>query len=163
QVRFPGSTAIQLINVGNATGDGFDFAPIIKGLASQKNRVAKLDEVYRTQPLPLYTYASLAGHDEFEAWAYLASSPHRGIRCCDDHVDDLRETLEAVGRCRTLLVDLTALHTLARLDLLKVFGSTKRTFAVSQTTLDRLQHLAEEAAEDQGEGGSVALTETGGL
>ena len=81
QVRFPGASAIQLINVGSATGDGFDFTPIIKSLEEQKKHIERLDELYRTQPLPLYTYASLAGRDEFEAWAHLAASRDRGLRC----------------------------------------------------------------------------------
>ena len=57
QFRFPGASAIQLVNVGNPAGDGYDFSAVVRGLEEQRRHIATLDGLYRTRPLPLVTDA----------------------------------------------------------------------------------------------------------
>ncbi len=161
QVRFPGGSACQVVHVGS--GDAFDPTPIIKSLQDRRRQIEFLDNAYRTQPVPLHTYASLAGSAEPETWAHLASNADLGIRCFDGRRDELAAGLELARRCKAVVVDLTAIFTLAHLDLLRVLRSDTRSAVVAQTTFDRLQHLAEEAAQERGEGGSLLLDDQGRL
>jgi tetratricopeptide (TPR) repeat protein len=161
QVKFPGGSACQLIHVGS--GDVFDPTPIIRSLQDRKRQIEVLDETYRTQPLPLDAYTRLAGTTELEVWVHLASKPDLGIRCFNGRRDEMATGLELAKQCKTVVADLTAILTLARLDLLCLLQSSTRSVVVAQTTFDRLQQLAEEAASEPREGGSVLLDDNGQL
>jgi tetratricopeptide (TPR) repeat protein len=161
QVRFPGASAVQVVHVGH--GDQFDPSAIITTLEKRRKHVEDLDELYRTQPLPLYTYADLVGRDEFEAWGHLVSSPNLGIRCWNEQMEDQRTALDQVRESKAVVIDISALCTLAHLGLLKVLCSPGRSFAVAQATFDRLQHLVERAEDDKRAEGSLHVTRTGSL
>ena len=161
QVRFPGASAIQMFRAGG--GDEFDLSPMIRSLEDRRRHVQELDEQYRTRPLPLRTFAELAGRDEFETWEYLAANPGLGIRCFNGQTEGLREGLDLFRKSKTVVVDLVALYTLAKLELLSVLRSPSRPFVVSQTTFDQLQHMAEQADEERRSEGSVTLAGDGKL
>lgn len=161
QLRFPGGSAIQMIHVGSE-GE-FDPSPIIESLEGRKKHVEQLDQNYRSGPMPFPLYAELAGRDEFQAWAHLASDPVLGIRCGDGDGRELRTALDLVKASKTLTLDLTALITLAQLDVLKSVQGGSRRLVVSQTTFERVQHLAEQADDDWGRSSSVVLAPDGGL
>lgn len=161
QLRFPGASAIQLVHVGGE--GGFDFSPIVRSLEGRRKQIETLDDLYRTQPLPLPAYADLAGRDEFEAWGHLAATPGLGIRCFDGRAEDLRGGVELAGRAKSVVVDLTALWTLANLGLLSVLRTPGRSFLVARSVFERVQHLADLAHEERGTEGSVAVIDGGEL
>jgi tetratricopeptide (TPR) repeat protein len=161
QVRFPGGSACQLVHVGS--GDMFDPTPVIRGLQDRRRQIELLDEVYRTQAVPFHAYGRLAGSTEPEVWVHLAFTADLGIRCFNGRRDELAAGLELARRCKIVVVDLTAILTLGRLGLLRVLQSDTRSVLVAQTTFDRLQHLAEEAAHEGREGGSLLLDDHGQL
>jgi tetratricopeptide (TPR) repeat protein len=161
QSRFPGGTACQVVYVGS--GDNFDATPIIRTLEQRKQQIEKLDAIYRTNPMPLHTYAELAGRNEAEVWGHLATSHNLGIRCFNGRRDEIGVGLDQARRCNTLVVDLTAVLTLAHLGLLRVLRNEKRSIVVAQTTFDRLQHIAVDQHDDEREMGSVVLASDGRL
>ena len=161
QVRFEGASAIQLVRVGS--GDTFDPTPIIKSLEDRRRYLEWLNEQYRTQPVPLHCFAELSGRDEFEAWQHLAGSSDLGIRCSNGRDDDLRAGMGSLGQAKNVVLDLTALYTLANLDLLSVFQTSARSYVVAQTTFDRIRHLVDRAEEERDSEGSIIGTEGGRL
>jgi nucleoside phosphorylase/tetratricopeptide (TPR) repeat protein len=161
QQRFPGGSAIQMIHVGS--GDEFDPSPIIRSLEGQKRHIEALDRAYRTGPMPLSMYAELAGRDELAAWGHLASDPDLGIRSADGDERELRAAMGRVKGCKTLVLDLTALITLAHLDLLRRLTTGARRCVVSQSVFERIQYLVERAEDDRGSIGSLVLAPDGGL
>jgi tetratricopeptide (TPR) repeat protein len=161
QARFPGASACQLVHVGS--GDEFDPTPIVRSLEDRRQQIETLDNLYRTQPMPLHTYAELAGVDETHVWIHLASRQDLGIRCFNGQRDELGAGLDLARQSKTIVVDLTAVLTLAHLGLLRALRREGRSVVVTQTTFDRLQHLADEAQDDGSEPGSVVLAEDGQL
>lgn len=163
QFRFPGATAIQLVNVGNPAGDGYDFSAVVRSLEDQRRHIASLDTLYRTQPIPLVTYANWAGRDEVAAWGHLVSDPTLGVRASDPRADDLRAAVRLAADASTVVLDLTGVLALAQLDLLAALGDSGGRFAVAQTAFDRLAHLAELADDDRRSEGVMMLTPDGQL
>jgi hypothetical protein len=161
QARFPGGSACQVVHVGS--GDEFDPTPIIRSLQDRRRQIEMLDDLYRTRPMPLHRYAELAGVYETDAWLHLALTPDLGIRCFEGQRDELGAGLVLVRQSKTIVVDLTAVLTLAQLGLLRALRSERRSVIVAQTTYDRLQHLAEEAQDNGCKRGSVLLAEDGQL
>jgi nucleoside phosphorylase/tetratricopeptide (TPR) repeat protein/transcription elongation GreA/GreB family factor len=157
QIRFPGGSAIQLMHVGS--GDEFDPTLILKGLKGRKESIHRLDEVYRRGTLPFATYADLAGSGEFAVWGHLVSDHTLGIRCFDGRSDGLREGMDLARAAKTLVLDLTALITLAQLDLLRLLTGSPRTLVVSRATFDRIQHLVERAEDTTPSEGSIHLAD----
>lgn len=160
QTRFPGGTAIQMVHVGS--GDVFDPSPIIQSLEERKHYFEKLDEAYRTGPMPFSMYVRLAGRDEIEAWDHLAADPNLGIRCAGSDTHELRMAMELVKESKTIVVDVSALISLARLDLLSLLGHSK-SCVVGQSTYEHIQHLVDAANDDSDSAGSVALANDGKL
>lgn len=158
QVRFPGGSAIQLVQVGSEE-KGFDPSVIVTTLKGRKDYIDALDAQYRKAPLPFATYVELAGCGEFAAWRHLISDPTLGIRCFDGRDDGLREGVELARSSKVIVLDLTALITLAHLDLLRVLGTSARVFVVSQETFDRIQHILEDANDERTSPGSVHLAD----
>jgi hypothetical protein len=161
QVRFPDSSACQMVRV--VTGDLFDPTPFVKGLQDRRRRIEQLDDLYRAHPIPFRTYAQWGGADELAAWEHLSSSSRLGIRCCSGQREEFREASEFLRTRRTIVLDATALHTLARLRLLSVLGTPGWTFVVSQATYDRYRDLAESGEVDDRERGTMMLRDDGGL
>jgi hypothetical protein len=161
QTRFPGGSACQLVHVGSE--EGFDPTPIIRSLEGRRRQIETLDTLYRTQPMPLHLYAQLAGANEEEVWRYLASSHSLGIRCFNGQRGELGAGLELVRQCKTIVVDLTAVLTLAHLGLLHALRSEGRLVVIAQTTFDRLQQLAEDGRDDGRAVGTIVLADDGQL
>lgn len=161
QVRFPGGTAIQMVHVG--TGDKFDPTPIIKNLEERKQQIKELEAAYRSSPMPFQVFADLAARNEPIAWAHLVSNSDLGIRCFNGQSDGLRAGMMLAGKCKTMVLDLTALITLLHLEMLRVLRCSSRVYVVTQTTFDRLQFLVEQAEFDKQSGGSITLADDGSL
>src|SRR5262249_19349649 len=77
--------------------------------------------------------------------------------------NELRVAMDLAKACKTLVLDLTALITLAQLDLFRLLRGNSRRCVVSQTVFDRIQHLAERAEEDRDSDGSFVLAQDGQL
>lgn len=161
QLRFPGGTAIQLITVGS--GDEFDPSPIIKSLELRKKSIEQLNDQYRARRLPFSTYVELSGRDEIEVWGYLVSNPDLGIYCSRGDVNELQAGLSLARECKSVVLDLTALLTMAQLGQLELLNSATRTFEIGQTTFDRLQHFVDSAEDAKRAAGSVVLSNDGQL
>jgi tetratricopeptide (TPR) repeat protein len=161
RVRFPNGRAVQLVEVGDE--DGFDPSPIIKGLSDRKRFLEELDRTYRSNPLPFATYAELSGGDDFAAWGHLLSKPDLGIRCSTGQHQGLLTAIQLAKDSSTVVVDLTAIMTLAQLDLLKVLGTLSGSAIISQSTIDRIRHHLDRAEDDRRSAGSIMLTDDGQL
>jgi hypothetical protein len=99
----------------------------------------------------------MGGKDEIVTWGHLTSDHTLGIRCCNEPIESLLTAVPLLGRCKSVVLDLIALNTLGQLELLKLLGSKSHRFLVSQTTIERLQHLAEDAEEDRRSEGTIGL------
>ena len=154
QINFPDSSACQLVRAG--MGEAFDPTPFVKSLQDRREHIRQIDDLYQAHPLPVSTYTRWSGADEFAAWEHLAS-PRLGFRCCTGHRDELRAGLERTRDRGTVVLDISALHTLARLDLLRVLGSRQWKFVVSQATYDHFRDLEDNEERDPRERKTMAL------
>jgi tetratricopeptide (TPR) repeat protein len=161
QVRFPNTSTCQVVRA--VTNNVFDPTPFVKGLQDRRRHIERLDELYQTQPIPLHTYAAWGGSDAFSAWEYLAGSPRRGIHCFNGPRDEFVAALERVRARKTVVLDSTALHTLARLRLLRVLSSPHWIFVVSQNTYDHLRDRVDSAEREPRELGNLFLRGEDGL
>ncbi|MFO0847148.1 MAG: hypothetical protein U0871_01125 [Gemmataceae bacterium] len=162
QVRFPGATGCQLLRLGS--GDAFDPSVIVRGLEEKRQHIRAVEDGYRTGPMPLVMFARLAGRNEFDTWGHLTADPSLGVRCADGRAEELQAAAERVRACRTLVLDVTALITLATLDLLSVLSRGGRRFVVPRAVFEQVRGLLEETEQDDGDGrGDLSLTDTGHL
>jgi tetratricopeptide (TPR) repeat protein len=161
QVNFPNSSACQMVRV--MTGDVLDPTPFVKSLEDRRRHINEIDEAYRTEPIPFRTYAAWGGADEFAAWEHLAACPRLGIRCSTGSRNEFREALGVARSRKTVVLDSTALHTLARLKLLSVLASPRWAFVVSQTTYDHFRDLVDRDEREPRQRGTMLLRGDGGL
>jgi hypothetical protein len=99
RIRFPDGQAVQLVDVGGATG--FDPSPIIKGLSDRKQSIEELDRTYRSNPMPFAMYTESSGGDDFVAWGHLVSQPDLGIRCAAGPPGGLLHAVQLAKDCST--------------------------------------------------------------
>ncbi len=161
QFRFPGGTAFQMIHVG--TDDEFDPTPIIKSLEERRAYVERLDEIYRSHPMPFSTYVRIAGRDEIEIWQYLVAKADLGIRCSMSDLREWRAAIDIAKESQTFVLDLTALLTLAGLDLLPLIQKSSRKCVVSQTVYEHIQSLVEQSEDARDSQNGFLFTEGGRL
>jgi hypothetical protein len=161
RVNFPNGTAVQMIDVG--AENGFDPSPIIKGLAERRRFLEELDRTFQSKPMPFAMYAELSGGDDFAAWGHLVSQSVLGIRCSTGQPNSLLTAVQSAKGCSTIVLELTAILTLAHLDLLRVLGSMTGSVVVSQATFDRLRFHVERAEDLRQSAGSIVLTDDGQL
>ncbi|MGL6074634.1 MAG: PIN domain-containing protein [Fimbriiglobus sp.] len=148
QVRFPGSSAIQMIDVGGPDGD-FNLNPLINSLDGQRRHIDQISEMYRTQPIPLVSFARMAGRDEIVTWQHLSSHQSLGIRCCNSPAENLRSAVHLLAQSKSVVLDLLAINTLGQIGLLSLLDKQTPKLIVSQSTFERLVQLAEDAEGDQ--------------
>jgi len=141
QIRFPRSSAFRLWDVG--PGPNIDLSPLREMGERRRQHLDRLETQYRTSPLPIHTYAELAGWDEFAAWMQLTRDPRLGIRCFHGQSPEFQIGVELLKQSSTIVLDLTSLCTLGHLDLLRLLGDAGKPFVVSQSTWDRLRELTD--------------------
>jgi tetratricopeptide (TPR) repeat protein len=159
QVRFSASSAFQLVRVVN---DGaVDLTPIYRSLDEQRARVEGLQRLYRDQLMPVFLFAQTAGSDELAALHHLAGTPGLGIRCCAGSPEELERASTAFRSASAVVLDVTALYTLARLGRLDVLRRCGRRFVIGQATFDLLRGLAERWEDSRR--GAICGPATGGV
>jgi tetratricopeptide (TPR) repeat protein len=148
QVRFPTREDLQQVRLateGSEDNEQLDPTPIFASLDRRRERVQQALSVFHRQPTPVHLLASSVGRHIFETLNSLTRNPNAGVRwCCLGNVNEREEALGALRDCRSVVLDLTALYTVWRLnlfDLLRRWGS--RPFCVSQTTLDKVRDIIE--------------------
>jgi hypothetical protein len=87
----------------------------------------------------------MVGRDAFEAMDFLTGRPDLGVRCCNGDEAEREEAIRGLDGDVTVVLDLTAVFTVWRLDLTRLLAQQGRIrFALSQTTFDELRDIAEE-------------------
>src|SRR5262249_16376865 len=87
--------------------------------------------------------AKSLGRHLFEAFDSLTSDPTSGVRwCCLGNLDERQEALQAWRTSQAVVLDLTALYTIRRLNLFHLFrGCSSLPFIPSHATFDQLKDI----------------------
>jgi tetratricopeptide (TPR) repeat protein len=147
QERFPDREAVQVMRLtreGGEDGD-LDLTPLLASLDERRRHVRQLQGTYATHPTPLHLFSEAVGGHLFEAMSHLTATPDAGIRwCCQGGEEDRAEALGAARDHRSLVLDLTALFAVWRLDLAGLLRRwPDRRLTLAQATFDTLRGIVQ--------------------
>ncbi len=115
QVRFPGTSAIQLIKMEHE-GE-FDISPIVKSLEERRKYVDQVLEEFKRLPAATAFLAKWLGLSYWEAHESLTMLPEIGIRCCLGRSEGLDSALTQLRAAKKLVLDQSAIVTVHNLEL----------------------------------------------
>jgi len=155
QLRFPDAPEIELVRVKpDPCSEALDVSTILASVDRRAERVERVKEIYRSIPVTIHMFGELIGKSAFDATEALATSPDMKVNCCLGNDEEQSLALEALKSANTVIVDLTALATLAMLDDLRLLAVWPKDLAISQATLgelhERLRHEKHQAGEGAG-------------
>jgi tetratricopeptide (TPR) repeat protein len=152
-VRFDQTPGLKRMSVqASAGGEGSDEAvrAILDMVTERDKLIREAEKLYMEGRAPIGTLAGLIRKNVIDIWDGLAGSHQRGILCCLGTPDERERAVRLITDHRGVVIDITALLTCERLQILglakKVFGE----LLVGQSTLDLLQ----EAVSERGKFGS---------
>lgn len=147
QERFPDSGGIQVMRLSRqgAEDSDLDLTPLLASLDERRRHVTQLQRTYATHPTPLYLFSKAAGGHLFDTMSHLTATPEAGIRwCCQGGEEERAESRDAARDNRMVVLDLTALFAIWRLDLAGLLRRwTDRSLSVTQATFDRLRGIVQ--------------------
>ena len=148
EARFPGEEFVHRFDVATSPDSPRAGEEMLAQMAPMvERRVQTLDEMhalYRENPLPANFFASNLGSTVFEAQTHLASTQGIGPRCCLGNVDERETALRHLRAANTLVIDPTALCTIALLGLQDDIKAWPVRCMVGQATLQELRDLIRE-------------------
>lgn len=145
QLRFPDLPYIQMVRLtdhSDETSEQFDFAPLLRAIDAQHIRAERVFELYRQQPCPIHTVATILGEDDIATLMKLAGNAQTPIRSRygEREVADaeMAAGMEALRAGLRPILDPTALATIILLGLDSELGCLSPRVGVTPATLDAL-------------------------
>ncbi|HVN26966.1 MAG TPA: hypothetical protein VMT64_00690, partial [Candidatus Binataceae bacterium] len=138
--RFPGLPEIEMIHADPkaALEIPYNLVGVARGMSSAEIR-NNAHKLYALTPISIHGYSERIGTDDLHGIFSLAARPDAIIKCCQGSEEELNAALTAHRRANSIVLDLTAIATLALLDRLDLLETWPRRFLVSQSTLDELR------------------------
>lgn len=156
QLRFPDTPEVEVVRVKpDPNSEALDLSALLASVDRRAERVEKVKEVYRSTPVTIHMFGAPFGNNAFQATVALATAPDTKINCCVGSADEEVAALEALKNANTVIVDLSALATLAMLDGLRFITAWPKELAVSQATIGELHELLRRERLTTGDGAGV--------
>jgi len=159
QKRFPELPDIQAMRMevhldptGQLQPDLTDFFASFDRIVAQHDSIM---EAYRSQPLPLHLLAGASGHCDFDEYIRIALDGATNVRCCRGSAPEHIAAMVALRNATAVVLDLSAIATLALLDALDSLAVFPCSILVSELTLAELKRSGEEPSCGRGEMGSL--------
>ncbi|MFO0881268.1 MAG: hypothetical protein U0840_28515 [Gemmataceae bacterium] len=147
QERFPDRGDVQVMRFTRQGGEDadLDLTPLLASLDERRRHVRLLQGTYATHPTPLHLFAEAVGGHLFDAMSHLTATSDAGIRWCCQGGEDERSAARSSARDhRSMVIDLTALFAVCRLDLTGLLSRWQsRQLIVTQATFDRLRGIVQ--------------------
>ena len=148
QKRFPELPDIQAVRMavkldpnGQPQPDLTEFfASFDKIVAHHENAL----EWYRSQPLPVHLLAAASNHSDFEEYIRIALDETVTVRCCAGNAQEHVSAVMALKNASAVVLDLSAIATLALLDALDELNGFQCSSVVSELTLAELINSSEQ-------------------
>lgn len=112
--------------------------PNIGAGSTEKVLDAYLD---RRVPIPLGSMASLGGRNLVEYWQHLTNVPEGRLWAATGQIQERRKQAELLSSATEIVLELTALLTLWRLDLVSIIGQRYKHWYIARSLLDELSVL----------------------
>jgi tetratricopeptide (TPR) repeat protein len=147
QTTFPERQDFQIVRLvrrGSGSEGELDLRPIFESLDQRRQGVLEAANAYATHMMPFHFFGHITGRDVFEVMDFLTSRPDIGIRAWLGGPAEGEVAARHLAEAKAVVLDLTALFTVWRLDLiglLESWGQLK--LVISQGTFDRLRDNAE--------------------
>ena len=132
--RFPGNKSLSRVSV-----EGEDFTKVFETVDARHNFVSEAERIYREGRLPFASFASLVGLSVPELWFACAQSNIAPLRFSTGTDEDDIYSDALLAKTDGIVLDLTALLTVKRLNLAEGLRNRYSKVAVPQGVIDELQ------------------------
>lgn len=146
QIRFPGSSGFQMVKFPKSEKDGeekTDFSDLYASLDRRYEVIKEAEQAYKEHPISLHMFTEWVGGNLFETVSHLAARESMSIRVCYGNRVERDNALRSIGISATVVLDLSAIATLANLDLLDALKSWPVRFGISPATLQELRNIVQ--------------------
>jgi tetratricopeptide (TPR) repeat protein len=151
QVRFPNDPSLELMRTAHRLQGGQepDLRPIFERLDRDWDHKHTFLDLYRTQPLSLHRLGELLGRNVLETMHSLANLDRLRIRCCGGTEQDRNTALAVIRDSDFIVVDLSALATMAILGQVDLLRSSPKKLIVAHAAMEELRSWLAEASVDR--------------
>lgn len=161
QYRFSEHRELARVSIREDEKGEVDFSPLLQVVAEQHQRRAKLDELFRANPVPICKYGEVIGSDSFEATLSVISAAELPVRCCLGSLPERASAMAALDSATELVLDATALATLYSLDMVAVLAQSGKSILVPHSVMSQVRRYAHNAEGLGRVSGSLGMTPKG--
>jgi len=140
QFRFPDNQELLQQHLDRVDGEP-DIRPILEWIEATRRSHDELLEIYRTSPVTIHVLAEAWGISDVEALWQLAHREGIPIRCCIGTEPEIRRAIAAFEHATEVVLDLSAIASLAMLGCLDEVAALGKQLILSPTTMATIRHL----------------------
>jgi len=154
--RFPSSNVIRKF-IGIDKSGKFDITPFQKLAERDAEYVQRLEELYSSQPLSLYSMAIKKGRSVIETMNYIAASPSLELKCCIGNDQEEIDAEECMSTATEIVLDASAIATLLFTQSYKHIVKMPYKFIVSEGTLNTIRQAEILHGDPESKAGSYSI------
>lgn len=161
QVRFGPKTMLQSVYIGPP--DAIEQPAMVTVMTDLQRRAKQLEsmqELYRSNPVPLHMYGASFGHNAYQTIMHIAQTPGLPVKCFEGTLGEPDASLLLLRERPLLLIDLTSIATVRILRLEWLFATKLFRFAVTQGTWEALHDTLLDKLEPSGNRSSLSYEDS---
>ena len=134
---FPQETNFWKVNLQRKENGKLDFAPIFQNIDNKHSWVREVEEMYKSQNLPIGSVAILLGANPIDVWRGFMRTGRVPIKCCLGNEQERSEAEELlINSDKGCAIDPLTLFSICSLDIQDELTIGIGKFGITQSTLD---------------------------
>lgn len=156
QIRFPDDAGIESVTILRKQDDTPDISFLLSSLDRRQESAQKMREVYHAKPIPIHMFANQFGKSAWEGICMMATEEGFLIDCSLGSREEISDALQNLRISNEIVLEMTAIGTLALLNIESVLQNLGIQVLVSQATINELTEMVANQERETAEGGYLA-------
>lgn len=156
QIRFPDEPGIESVAILKQPDESPDLSMLLASIDRRQEGAQRAKEIYYTKPVPIHMFADQFGRNAFQGICMMATEEGFTVDCTIGSREQIAEGLQNLRIANEIVLEMTAIGTLALLNIESVLKNLGTQVVVSQATINELAEMIARDEMETGEGGFVS-------
>jgi tetratricopeptide (TPR) repeat protein len=156
QIRFPDDPGIESLPILKKPDDTPDLSLLLASLDRKQDNAERMKEIYYAQPIPIHMFADKYQKNAFQGICMLAVQEGFVLDCSLGSREERADALQNIKICSEIVLEMTAIGTLALLNIESILPTLGIPLLVSQATVSELAEMIAREEMETAEGGNLS-------
>jgi tetratricopeptide (TPR) repeat protein len=156
QIRFPDHPGIESVAIVKKPDESPDLSMVLASIDRRQQGAQRAKDIYYTKPVPIHMFAEQFGKNAFQGICMMAVDEGFTVDCAVGSREEVVDALQNLRIANEIVLEMTAIGTLALLNIESVLQNLGTQILVSQATVNELTEMIARDEMETGEGGYLS-------